>query len=425
VQPAVVFEHVWKKFRRGERHDSLRDLVPAMAKRLVRRSHPDELEGAQEFWAVKDVSFEVKPGEALGIIGPNGAGKSTTLKLLTKILRPTRGHCHIHGRVGALIEVAAGFHPDLTGRENIFLQGAIMGMKRVEIAGKLDEIIDFAGVSEFIDTPVKRYSSGMNARLGFSIAAHLNPEALIIDEVLSVGDMSFHEKCVKRMHHFKEQGAAIVFVSHNLQAVGALCDRVLFLKQEAVAIGPPAEVFGRYVQGLADQHDAAYAVHLASPRLTDESGTTVTRCRPGDHLTLTVTVLADVDVADLTFGFLVFRSTDRLLVYDSNFPARDLGIEKLQAGQARELKYSFRAHLTRGQYHVLCHVVHNPTQQVLGTIEPAALFSVLEQRTYGGVADLEVRLTAGGDQRSGDEQPPASAGRTPAAKDRLLAGAGR
>jgi len=424
VQPAVVFDSVWKKFRRGERHDSLRDLLPAMAKSLFRKSHADELEGAQEFWAVKDVSFEVKPGEALGIIGPNGAGKSTTLKLLTKILRPTRGHCLVRGRVGALIEVAAGFHPDLTGRENIFLQGAIMGMKRVEIARKLDEIIDFAGVSDFIDTPVKRYSSGMNARLGFSIAAHLDLEALIIDEVLSVGDMSFQEKCVKRMHHFKQQGAAIVFVSHNLQAVGALCDRVLFLKQEAVAMGPPAEVFGRYVQGLADQHDAAYTVRLASPRLTDESGETVTRCRPGDHLTLSVTVMPDVDVTDLTFGFLVFRSTDRLLVYDSNFSAADLGIAGLGAGQSRELTYSFRAHLTRGQYHVLCHVVHNPTQQVLGTIEPAALFSVLEQRTYGGVADLEVQLTAGdGLHRADRRQPPASTDASSGPKNTNLVGA--
>ena len=274
-----------------------------------------------------------------------------------------------------------------------------MGMKRAEIAKTLDEIVEFAGVSEFIDTPVKRYSSGMNARLGFSIAAHLDPDALIIDEVLSVGDMSFQEKCVRRMHRFKAQGAAIVFVSHNLQAVGALCDRVLFLKQRAVAEGPPAQVFGQYVQGLADQHDAAYPVRFADPRLTDVEGTLVTHCRPGEELTLSVSVVPDLDVADLTFGFLVYRSTDRLLVYDSNFAAGDLGIDKLTEGETRTLHYSFRTHLTRGQYHILCHVVHNPTQRVLGTIEPAALFSVVEQRTYAGVADLEVQLTTGGRHR--------------------------
>src|SRR5213082_2142763 len=195
---AVVFEGIWKKFRRGERHDSLRDLVPALARGLARRRRPLDL-AEQEFWAVRDVSFEVGAGEALGIIGPNGAGKSTILKLLTKILRPTRGRVEMRGRVGALIEVAAGFHPDLTGRENVFLQGAVMGMKRAEIQMRFDEIVDFAGVSEFIDTPVKRYSSGMNARLGFSIAAHLMPDVLIIDEVLSVGDMAFQERCFERM----------------------------------------------------------------------------------------------------------------------------------------------------------------------------------------------------------------------------------
>src|SRR5262249_23933110 len=150
----VVFDHVWKKFRRGEHHDSLRDLLPSLAARALGRRRSTELND-REFWATNDVSFEVRPGQALGIIGPSGAGKSTILKLLTRILRPTRGRCEVRGRIGALIEVAAGFHPDLTGRENIFLQGAIVGMKRAEIAAKFDQIVDFAGIGEFIDTPVK------------------------------------------------------------------------------------------------------------------------------------------------------------------------------------------------------------------------------------------------------------------------------
>ncbi|PYR53741.1 MAG: hypothetical protein DMF95_02820, partial [Acidobacteria bacterium] len=217
-QPAVMFDGVWKKFRRGERHDSLRDLIPAIARGVLGRRRSNDLHD-EEFWAVRDVSFEVQPGEALGIIGPNGAGKSTTLKLLTKILKPTQGRCEVRGRAGALIEVAAGFHPDLTGRENVYLQGAIMGMRRAGIAKHFDEIVDFAGVHEFIDTPVKRYSSGMNARLGFAIAVNLDPEVLIIDEVLSVGDMGFQRRCVQRMREFKRNGVSIVFVSHNLQAV--------------------------------------------------------------------------------------------------------------------------------------------------------------------------------------------------------------
>ena len=186
ARSAVVVEHIWKKFRRGERHDSLRDLVPSLVRRAL-RPQPATLQ-REEFWALRDLSFTVNPGEALGVIGPNGAGKSTLLKILSRILRPTVGRCVLGGRVGSLIEVAAAFHPDLTGRENVFLQGAIMGMRRAEIARKFDDIVDFSGVSEFIDTPVKRYSSGMNARLGFSIAAHLDPDVLLIDEVLSVGD---------------------------------------------------------------------------------------------------------------------------------------------------------------------------------------------------------------------------------------------
>ena len=227
--PAIEVIDVWKKFHRGQVHDSLRDLLPAVAKGVFGKAQPPMMLKSGDFWALRDISFQVKPGEAMGIIGPNGSGKSTMLKLLTKILRPTLGSCTVRGRVGALIEVAAGFHPDLTGMENIYLQGAIMGMKSTEIASKIDQIIEFAGVADFIDTPVKRYSSGMHARLGFSVAAHLDPDVLLIDEVLSVGDMAFQEKCIERMKLFKSKGVAIAFVSHNMQAVADLCDTGVFL----------------------------------------------------------------------------------------------------------------------------------------------------------------------------------------------------
>jgi ABC-type polysaccharide/polyol phosphate transport system ATPase subunit len=246
ADPAIRFEHVWKKFKRGERHDSFRDLLPSLVRRLTHPRRGDDLQD-QEFWAVRDVSFEVGPGEALGIIGQNGAGKSTILKLLTKILRPGRGVCSVRGRVGALIEVAAGFHPDLTGRENVYLQGAIMGMKRAEIARKFDQIIDFSGIGEFIDTPVKRYSSGMNARLGFSIAAHLDPDVLLIDEVLSVGDAAFQDRCVERMRELLKRGVPTVFISHNLPAVLELCSRVIVLDRGVVRFdGAPAEAVNAY-----------------------------------------------------------------------------------------------------------------------------------------------------------------------------------
>jgi ABC-type polysaccharide/polyol phosphate transport system ATPase subunit len=245
----VIFDRVWKKFHRGERHDSLRDLIPAAVRRMVGRDASQRELQKGDFWAVKDLSFEVSPGQTLGIIGPNGSGKSTTLKLLTRIYEPTRGYSAIHGRVGTLIEVSAGFHGDLTGRENVFLQGAIMGMKAADIARRFDEIVEFSGIPEFIDTPVKRYSSGMNARLGFSIAAHLEPDVLIIDEVLAVGDMRFQERAFGRIRDLARSGLPVVMVSHQLDRVAELCTDVIVLRAgEVAARGEPADAIAAYVE---------------------------------------------------------------------------------------------------------------------------------------------------------------------------------
>jgi len=202
---------------------------------------------AQDFWAVRDVSFEVKRGEALGIIGHNGAGKSTILKLLSNITAPTSGEITINGRLAALIEVGSGFHPDLTGRENVYLSGSILGMRRREIAAKLDSIVDFAGISQFIDTPVKRYSSGMYVRLGFSIAAHLDPDILLLDEVLAVGDAAFQAKCINRIKELEQAGTTIVFISHDLKSVERLCNRVILMEHgQIAATGVPSEVIRHY-----------------------------------------------------------------------------------------------------------------------------------------------------------------------------------
>jgi len=219
-------EGVFKKFFRGELFNSLRDLVPAVANRWMRRAGKRDLE-RREFWALRDVSFIVKQGEAFGIIGANGAGKSTILKLLTGIMKPTAGMIDVRGRISALIEVSAGLHQDLTGRENIYLNGAILGMTRDEIRRRFDAIVDFSGLEQFIDTPVKRYSSGMFARLGFSVAAHVDPDVLLVDEVLSVGDYLFQRRCLERMHSIIRSGATVVFVSHNLREVAQLCQRSL------------------------------------------------------------------------------------------------------------------------------------------------------------------------------------------------------
>jgi len=255
--PGIVCDRVWKKFHRGELHDSLRDLLPALTRRMLGRG-PDRRElTSDEFWALQDLSFEVGPGEALGIIGANGAGKSTTLKVISKILRPNRGSCEVRGRVGALIEVSAGFHPDLTGRENVFLQGAIMNMPVELTREKFDAIVDFSGISEFLDTPVKRYSSGMNARLGFSIAAHLNPDVLIIDEVLSVGDYAFQRRAFDRIGALARSGIPVIVVSHQLDRIAELCSKAILLERgRVVAEGSATECIGRYILGQTHSGDA-------------------------------------------------------------------------------------------------------------------------------------------------------------------------
>src|ERR1017187_2890091 len=230
---AVQMERVYKKFRKGEVYNSLRDLLPALTGRMFRQQEISESD-KREFWALQDLSFEVKRGEAFGIIGPNGAGKSTALKILSRIMKPTKGSMVINGRLSALIEVTAGFHHDLTGRENIFLNGTILGMTKREIESKLDQIIAFSGIEEFIDTPVKRYSSGMYARLGFSVAAHVDPEVLIVDEVLSVGDFVFQQRCMDRIRSVLGSGITVLFVSHNLKAVTEICQRAMLLEHGKV-----------------------------------------------------------------------------------------------------------------------------------------------------------------------------------------------
>jgi lipopolysaccharide transport system ATP-binding protein len=244
-EPIIKVEHLSKSYiinhEGQERYTALRDVVANRAKKLF--SFPSSLSGGvkkqstakEEFWALKDVSFEINQGDRVGIIGRNGAGKSTLLKILSRITEPTSGRISIHGRVASLLEVGTGFHPELTGRENIFLNGAILGMTRAEIRRKFDEIVAFAEIERFLDTPVKRYSSGMYVRLAFAVAAHLEPEILVIDEVLAVGDAQFQKKCLGKMNEVSNEGGrTILFVSHNMAAVKQLCTRGITLHQGRV-----------------------------------------------------------------------------------------------------------------------------------------------------------------------------------------------
>lgn len=254
----IKVEKISKKFQIGRRQtgyktlrDTLADAFVApfrKAGKLLRGQAAGAAELDETIWALEDVSFEVKQGEVIGIIGRNGAGKSTLLKILSRITEPTNGFAEIFGRVGSLLEVGTGFHPELTGRENIYLNGAILGMKRMEIGRKFDEIVAFADVDRFIDTPVKHYSSGMYLRLAFAVAAHLEPEILIVDEVLAVGDAAFQKKCLKKMQDVGKQGRTVIFVSHNMPAVTHLCDRVILLNEGKVAAdGLSHEVVSAYM----------------------------------------------------------------------------------------------------------------------------------------------------------------------------------
>jgi lipopolysaccharide transport system ATP-binding protein len=249
---AVSARGVGKQYLLGQQQSGYQLLSEALGQRIrsIGRSRPAP---RQEFWAVRDVDFEVRRGETFGIIGHNGAGKSTLLKILARITPPTTGEVRLWGRVGALLEVGTGFHAELTGRENIYLNGAVLGMHRREIEAKFDEIVEFAEVERFVDTPVKRYSSGMYLRLAFSVAAHLEPEVLIVDEVLSVGDLAFQRKCLGRMEDVAAEGRTVLFVSHNLAAVSNLCPRAMLLARgQKITEGPSKEVIDRYIS-LAEE----------------------------------------------------------------------------------------------------------------------------------------------------------------------------
>jgi lipopolysaccharide transport system ATP-binding protein len=246
---AIRVQGLGKEYRIGarERYSSLRDVIAGWFSSRTKSS--------QRFWALQDISFDVQPGEVLGLIGRNGAGKSTLLKVLSRVTEPTEGFAEMRGRVGSLLEVGTGFHPELTGRENIYLSAAILGMRKPEIQSKFDEIVAFSEVEQFLDTQVKHYSSGMFMRLAFSVVAHLQPEILLVDEVLAVGDASFQEKCLGKMHDISGSGRTVVFVSHNMDSIRKLCTTALHIDHgRVIAKGPAAEIISGYEASLRADH---------------------------------------------------------------------------------------------------------------------------------------------------------------------------
>ncbi len=386
---ALRMDKVYKRFRRGEIYDSLRDLIPALTGRMFRRAalNPGD---KREFWALQDVSFEVKKGEAFAIIGHNGAGKSTILKILSRIMRPTTGQMIVHGRLSALIEVSAGFHQDLTGRENIYLNGTILGMRRQEIASKLDEIIAFAGLEDFIDTPVKRYSSGMFARLGFSVAAHVDPDVLIVDEVLSVGDFVFQQKCISRMTEVIKGGTTVLFVSHNLRAVADLCQRALLLDHGRVsAIGDTGQVINRYMDSIradrSTENKPARITKVTVRRGAEEC----VQFESGQRARFEIEAIAKEDCKKVA---VVIYLTD-----DSHYEVFNTSTERLghatyelKAGDKLTCSFELELNMAYGSYHACVALYRYDVGVALDEWAPAATFFVGSKlRGFRGIVNCK------------------------------------
>ena len=387
----LEFDNVWKKFRRGEhRHDSLRDLVPALLKGAFAKKEEVKLSN-QEFWAIRDLSFQVKRGEALGIIGPNGAGKSTTLKLFGGILRPNSGRIAIKGRLSALIEIGAGFHPDLTGRENVYLNGAILGMNKKEIDKKFDEIVEFSELADFIDTPVKRYSSGMYARLGFSVAAHVEPDILLVDEVLSVGDWAFQKKCLDKMDAFVKKNVTIIFISHNLQSVVDLCSRaILMRKGTLVAEGPADKVVRQYLSDSSSanrEEGADQTVWIDKVSVVNEEGQEASQFGTGETCSIIINVRSNVDEDGLaiTLDFLDERNKS---VFNTSSARMGCKTFSISAGSSRSFRFDTRLHLVGGNFFLKIEVKKYQVDKIVDVSFPAAIIFVKSEKGMKGIANL-------------------------------------
>ena len=371
----------------GHLREALADLAAAPFRRLRRLGVAAP--PAEEFWALRDVSFEVRRGEVLGVLGANGAGKSTLLRILSRVTAPTAGRAELHGRVGSLLEVGTGFHPELTGRENVYLNGTILGMRRREIDRRFDEIVAFAEVERFVDTPVKRFSSGMYVRLAFAVAAHLDTEILVVDEVLAVGDAEFQRRCLGKMGDVARGGRTVLFVSHNMAAVQRLCSRALLLRAgQVTAEGEPRAVVGGYLQGR--EHGSFVAARrtgrpqLLAADLVDDSGARATHALNTEPLTIRLEYALPGPAPGLDLGIGILAG-DGTPVFTTS--AGDVGLD-LPAGPG---EYVARVEvpadaLLAGDFHVaVC--LWNPLE-IVDLQEPALSFTL-----HPGPSALYLRST--------------------------------
>jgi lipopolysaccharide transport system ATP-binding protein len=398
-QPAVIVDHVWKRYHKRFGTSTLWSL-------FGRRERTDD-----EFWALRDISLEVSSGECLGIIGPNGSGKSTLLKILSRITKATRGGVQVRGRVASMLEVGTGFHPELTGRENVYLSGTIMGMKREEIRRRFDEIVAFSGVEEFIDVPVKRYSSGMYVRLAFAVSAHVETDILIVDEVLAVGDAEFQMKCQGKMSQGPHAGKTILFVSHNLSAVAVLCGRCLVLEKGRMScLAPTAEAIGHYQNSFfapstAATVDLRTATHYGSGRARFLSlrlapfaadGNPVPVLQPAGRLAIELDVVSfqgvdRVNVAVTVYDGAGYRVIDANTALQGEFLA-------LPAGEAATVRFELQDLLLKpGTYSVGLWLGRGAVEEV-DSVPSAGSFAVVadfaavrHDETFPGVYQCRFR----------------------------------
>lgn len=399
MRPIIKAEHLSKQYRLGTRdaaYATVREALVSAARAPLRILRRNGNRKEQTLWALRDVSFEINPGEVVGIIGRNGAGKSTLLRILSRVTEPTTGRVELYGRVGSLLEVGTGFHPELTGRENIFLNGSILGMTRREIDRKFDEIVAFAEVEKFIDTPVKRYSSGMYVRLAFAVAAHLEPEILIVDEVLAVGDHAFQQKCLSKMHDVSVRGRTVLFVSHNMGAISRLCERCLLLDQgHIVASGATAATVQTYMtSGLMERAEyiqseaSEKAVNLLRIALVDGGGQVRSDVPYDGCLRFELDYRVNQPVTGTSVGLGLFTVDGTCAFVTGDFDAHPELLTAREPGRYRTAVEIPPRWLNIGRYTVTVSIANATSGEVYDHLD-AIVFNVVDTGTPGSRHGVE------------------------------------
>jgi lipopolysaccharide transport system ATP-binding protein len=398
MKPSLELNHVSKRYRIGRGFTSLRSMLSGRGDTRLQHFH----------WAVRDVSFKLRPGEALGIIGPNGAGKTTILKLLSYVTKPTSGEIKVNGRMSALIELGAGFHPDLTGRENIFLNGTILNMSRAEIKERFEAIVDFAGIGDYLDTPVKRYSSGMYARLGFAIAAHVDPQILLVDEVLAVGDFAFQTKCYARMDKLRQQGTSLIFVSHNMDAVRRVCDRGLVMyRGENIFQGSAAEAVVAYsdaireaarqsqvevpLDGGMSQRVMKFGAEIENVDLLNSEGDPTSIFESSSEVRLAIDFVFHQNVDHPIISFFI-RTSDGRLIYSTTTQWMKVDTPRFMAGERCQVEFKMNLPLLDGNYDLGVDIAASDLSHFHDRLERALSFYVKGPKSAQGLVDLEAEV---------------------------------